>query len=267
MTESEAITLRGVTKRFNRSGTDVVALHELDLTIPAGQFVSVIGPSGCGKSTLLRLVGGLLDDQEGSIAIGGDSPIEARRRKHFGFVPQTPALLDWKTVRQNVDLLRQVNSAAGERLSTADAADQVTTLLDRVGLTDAADAYPRELSGGMQQRVSLARAFLLRAPVMIMDEPFSALDEITRADMRFLLLELWAETRATVLFVTHNIDEAVVLSDRVIVMGGSPGSIVLDQPIDLPRPRAVGVEDSAAFRTPAAHIREALTHAYGGSGQ
>ncbi len=260
MTALPAIDIVGLTKVFDRSGQHLVALDGLDLRVEAGEFVSLIGPSGCGKSTLLRAVCGLLPIDGGSISIGKESPIEAKQRKHFGFVPQTPALLDWKNVRDNVRLLQTVNrSAADNDAHRADnETDDIDDLIERVGLTAAASAMPRELSGGMQQRVSLARAFALRAPVLIMDEPFSALDEITRADMRYLLLELWRETQATVLFVTHNIDEAIVLSDRVVVLAGQPGTVVADVQIKLGRPRAEGIEDDPIFHAHAASIRRAL---------
>ncbi len=251
MTVLPAIDIVGLTKVFDRSGQHLVALDGLDLRVEAGEFVSLIGPSGCGKSTLLRAVCGLLPIDGGSISIGSESPIEAKQRKHFGFVPQTPALLEWKNVRDNVRLLQTVNRSTGDGANIDD-------LIDRVGLAAAATAMPRELSGGMQQRVSLARAFALRAPVLIMDEPFSALDEITRADMRYLLLELWRETQATVLFVTHNIDEAIVLSDRVVVLAGQPGTVVADEQITLGRPRAEGIEDDPRFHAHAASIRRAL---------
>ncbi len=252
MTPLPAIDIVGLTKVFDRSGERLVALDQLDLRVAAGEFVSLIGPSGCGKSTLLRAVCGLLPVDSGSISIGDETPTEAKQRKHFAFVPQSPALLDWKNVRDNVRLLQEVN--ADRTVSTAD----VDYLIERVGLTAAASAMPRELSGGMQQRVSLARAFALRAPVLIMDEPFSALDEITRAEMRFLLLELWRETQATVLFVTHHIDEAIVLSDRVVVLAGQPGTVMADERIDLGRPRLEGIEDDPRFHLHAASIRAAL---------
>jgi NitT/TauT family transport system ATP-binding protein len=254
-----AIDIVGLTKVFDRSGESLVALDGLDLRIEAGEFVSIIGPSGCGKSTLLRAVCGLLPIDGGTIAIGNESPTEARQRKHFGFVPQSPALLQWKTVRENVRLLRDVNPRNHANVATGAATDaDIEHLIAQVGLADAADAMPRQLSGGMQQRVSLARAFALRAPVLIMDEPFSALDEITRAEMRFLLLQLWRETSATVLFVTHNIDDAIVLSDRVVVLAGRPGRVIADERITLARPRHEGIEDDPVYHRHAATVRHAL---------
>src|SRR5262249_27651388 len=161
--------------------------------------------------TLLRLVGGLLTADEGTVTVAGEPPTLARQAKRFGFVPQTPALLPWRTVRQNAQLLTDVNRRAGgdDRLDRA----AIGALLDEAGLGAFLDAYPRELSGGMQQRVALVRAFALGAPILLMDEPFAALDEMTRAEMRYLLLDLWGRHGATVLFVTHSIAEAVMLSD------------------------------------------------------
>ncbi|MGH1502220.1 MAG: ABC transporter ATP-binding protein [Acidimicrobiales bacterium] len=252
------IELAQLTKTYGdaTSGDAAVpVLEAVDLTIDAGEFVSIIGPSGCGKSTLLRIIGGLLDHSGGSVTVDGDAPDGARRHKRFGLVPQSPALLPWKSVRDNVNLLLDLNSAAGRApLSPG----EVDALLHRVGLAHAADLRPAALSGGMRQRVALARAFALEAPILLMDEPFSSLDELTRADMRYLLLELWEATRSTVVFVTHSIDEAVVLSDRVVVLGGSPGRVQLIETIDLERPRHEGIEDDERFRAHAAAIRAAL---------
>ena len=191
----------------------VTALDGVDLAVERGEFVSLVGPSGCGKSTLLRLVGGLLGPDAGTVTIAGGTAAEARQGKQFGLVPQRPALLPWRTVRQNVRLLTQVNRGAEDHATLRP--DETEALLDEVGLGDFLDAYPSELSGGMQQRVNLVRAFALGAPILLMDEPFAALDELTREDMRFLLLRLWERTAPTVVFVTHHIPEAVLLSDRV----------------------------------------------------
>ncbi len=250
---SPYVSLTGITKTFRRAGTRVAVLDGFDLQVPRGGFVSVLGPSGCGKSTLLAIVAGLVEPDSGRVTIGGESPQQARRAHHVGLVPQHPALLAWKTVRRNISLLTDV---AG----TNDPA-WVDELLRQVGLQDAADAHPIQLSGGMQQRVSLARAFALRAPLLLMDEPFSALDEMLRADMRFLLMRLWRDHEATVLFVTHDIDEAVALSDRVVVLAGQPGRVVADVAIDLPRPRQPGIEDTPDFRRHTAALRTALSAA------
>jgi NitT/TauT family transport system ATP-binding protein len=250
-----AIDLRGVSKRFGRRGRGVTALERADLVVEPGEFVSLVGPSGCGKSTLLRVVGGLLDADAGTVTVVGDSPAQARRDKRFGLVPQEPALLPWRTVRQNVRLLTEVNrKAAGRALG----ADDTVGLLTEVGLSDFLDAYPQELSGGMQQRVSLVRAFALGAPILLMDEPFAALDEMTREDMRFLLLRLWERSATTIVFVTHHIPEAVVLSDRVLVMSHRPGRIVADERVDLPRPRTTALDETIEFVEHVKRVRRAL---------
>ena len=190
-TDQSGIRLRGVTKTFHRRGDAVQALAGVDLDVADGEFVAVIGPSGCGKSTLLRLVAGLVEADSGTVAVGGRSPAAARRAKQFGLVPQTPALLPWRTVRDNITLLNELNRrAASGREPATSRADH---LIDVVGLRGFERARPAELSGGMQQRVSLARAFALGAPVLLMDEPFAALDEITRQGMRFLLADIWAD--------------------------------------------------------------------------
>ncbi len=251
-----AVSLRGVSKWFIGRNDSVHALAGVDIDIEPGEFISVIGPSGCGKSTLLRVVGGLIPYESGEVNVGGSSPAEARRARQLGFAPQTPALLPWRTVRKNVRLLRQLNSrrAAGTPLND----DESLALLETVGLADFVDSYPNELSGGMQQRVSLVRSFVLNAPVMLMDEPFSALDEITRGEMRYLLLDLWARTNKTVLFVTHSISEAVMLADRVLVMAPRPGRVVHVETVNLPRPRDYSMEDDPQFLEHVRKVREAL---------
>jgi NitT/TauT family transport system ATP-binding protein len=261
--ESPAVLAERLGKTFLDHGRRTQAIAGLDLEIGAGEFVSIIGPSGCGKSTLLRLVGGLIDRDQGQLLVHGASPAEGRRAKRFGFVPQSPALLPWRTVRENLTLLPRLNRGQG-RGPVAD--DEIDALLDSVGLAPFAHSLPAELSGGMQQRVSLVRAFTLRPPILLMDEPFAALDEITRSDMRFLLLGLWQDTRATVLFVTHSIEEAVLLSDRVIVLTDRPGRISTELTIDLARPRQHGVEDAERFHHHAAALRAALNHAANGGG-
>lgn len=251
----DGIHFRAVSKWFRRKGQLVHALSGIELDIAEGAFVSLIGPSGCGKSTLLRLTGGLLDPDRGAITVRGEAPAQARRRKHYAFIPQQPALLPWRTVRRNVATLGELNRRAG---TSGISADAQLELLDHIGLGPFVDAFPKELSGGMQQRVSIARAFALGARVMLMDEPFSALDEITRSAMRYLLLDLWGQAGSTVLFVTHSIPEAVVLSDRVVVLGPRPGRIERVIDVDLARPRQEDVEDSDAFHATVAEVRSAL---------
>ena len=246
------LSLRAVAHTFRVRGVAVPALAPLTLDVEPGSLVSVIGPSGCGKSTLLRIAGGLLTPSAGEVRIAGESPREAQRRKQIGFVFQDPALLPWRTVAGNVSLALEVN-----RRPEARPVD-VAELLALVGLAPFRGYYPHQLSGGMKQRVALARALALDPPLLLMDEPFGALDEITRTDLRYELLRIRARLRATVLFVTHSITEAVLLSDRVAVMTGRPGRITTTLPIDLPWPRTAAAEESAAFLDYTRRLRAAL---------
>jgi NitT/TauT family transport system ATP-binding protein len=249
VTTGLGVELRGVSKRFGATA----ALDGIDLVIPPGQFLTLIGPSGCGKTTLLRLMAGLADPDGGSVTVGDRAPRAAQTARQLGFVPQSPGLLPWRTVRANARLL--VDS--GRRRAGLPPAE-IDALLERVGLDGFLRAYPHELSGGMQQRVALVRAFALDAPVLLMDEPFAALDEITRAEMRYLLLELAEERQATVVFVTHSIAEAVMLSDRVVVMTGRPGRIEADRDIPLARPRHPEQEETAEFFALETELRRSL---------
>ena len=255
MVTDPAVSFEAVSKWFRREDRLVHALSRVSLDVRQSEFVSLIGPSGCGKSTMLRLAGGLLEPDRGTVVVNRQSPDEARRQKRYGFVPQHSALLPWRTVRRNVALLGDVNRRSG---NPGMSADVQLEMLDAIGLTPFLDSLPRELSGGLQQRVSIARAFALGAPVLLMDEPFSALDEITRADMRYLLLDLWERIGSTVLFVTHSIPEAVVLSDRVAVLGARPGRITRVVDIPLPRPRHADVEDTDDYHHVLAEVRAAL---------
>jgi NitT/TauT family transport system ATP-binding protein len=250
------VRLAGVSKTFLGRSGPVRALAGLDLEAGQGEFVAVIGPSGCGKSTLLRLVGGLVTADAGIVTVAGGAPEAARAGKQFGFVPQTPALLPWRSVRQNVRLLTQVNR--GSEAHATLTPDATLALVDEVGLGDFLDAYPRELSGGMQQRVSLVRAFALGAPILLMDEPFAALDEITRTEMRYLLVRLCERRQVTVLFVTHSIAEAVIMADRVVVLAARPGHVTDVVTVELPRPRSADQEDTLAFLDHVMRIRRAL---------
>ena len=246
---SAAITLTGLAKSF---GT-LAVVEPLDLDIRAGSFVSIVGPSGCGKSTLLRLVAGLEQPTAGDISIDGSSPAHGRARKRIAMVPQQPGLLPWRTVEQNARLLLEINP----RTTAAHHPDPRDLLAD-VGLGEFLDAFPHQLSGGMQQRVALVRGFALGAPVVVMDEPFAALDEITRSEMRTLLAGLLERHPATVVFVTHSITEAVFLSDRVLVCSPRPARIVADVTVALERPRVDSVEDSAGFAAICAELRREL---------
>ncbi len=244
-----AVTLRGLRKSFGKLET----ISGIDLDIAEGTFVSVIGPSGCGKSTLLRVVAGLEPASSGEALVYGEPAIAARRRKQVAIVPQHPGLLPWRTVRANARLLLDINSKANGSTTT----DPIE-LLERVGLTAFLDAHPHELSGGMQQRVALVRALALGAPLLAMDEPLAALDEITRSEMRVLLNQLVEGRGVTTIFVTHSISEAVALSDRVLVTSPRPARIIADIAIGLPRPRPDDVDDDPQFFELCSQVRHAL---------
>jgi NitT/TauT family transport system ATP-binding protein len=251
---ARGIEATGVSKRF---GT-VDVLSPIDLAIGPGEVVTVLGPSGCGKTTLLRMIAGLEPVSSGSIEVDGERPDSARERKRFGLVPQSPGLLPWRTVEANARLLQDINARANPS-----PLPDVVELLEHVGLGDFRRAYPHELSGGMQQRVALVRAFGLGAPYLLMDEPFAALDEITRADMRHLLASLCEPTSTAVLFVTHSLAEAVFLSDRVVVLSSRPGGVVGVVEVDLPRPRVPELEDDPAFFAIETELRRLLHHGAG----
>lgn len=242
---SRHIEVSGVSKSFD----GVVALDEISLSLAAGTFTAVVGASGSGKSTLLRLIGGMVTPTAGSIRVGDQDPDAARREKAIGWMAQQPALLPWLTALDNV-LLAQSISPRTDRV-TAPPAD----LLAMVGMADFRDAYPRSLSGGMQQRVALARTLAIGAPVWLMDEPFSALDEITRETVADDLVAIWADLRPTVVWVTHNIPEAVRLADTVVLLTPGPGRVADIIAVDPPRPRD---ERSTAFQDVVAQARSVL---------
>ena len=248
---SPRIELRGASKSFG--SLDVLA--PVSLEVGAGETVTLLGPSGCGKTTLLRLIAGLESPSAGQIVVNGTTPQEARRHKQIGFIPQSPALLPWRSVEANARLLLDVNRANSPATPSASVSD----LLEEVGLGDFRDAYPHELSGGMQQRVGLVRAFALDAPILLMDEPFAALDEMTRTDMRHLLGRLCEPLGTTVVFVTHSIPEATFLSDRVAVMSSRPGRVTEDITIDLAHPRLPDLEDTEDFFHVTTRLRAALS--------
>jgi NitT/TauT family transport system ATP-binding protein len=220
--DGHAVQVRGVSRVFpGRKGREVKALDDVDLEIAEGEFVSLIGPSGCGKSTLLRIVADLDVPTAGSLTVFGKSARQARVDQDYGIAFQQAGLLPWRTVAANVGLPLEIHGTA-----KSDRADRVAELLAMVGLEDFAKSYPDELSGGMQQRVAIARALAESPRLLLMDEPFGALDEITRERMQAELVRICGETGAAVLFVTHSIPEAVFLSDRVVVMTPRPGRIV-----------------------------------------
>ncbi|MBI3744373.1 MAG: ABC transporter ATP-binding protein [Chloroflexi bacterium] len=231
-----------VSKAFARNDAELQALASVSLRVVDGEFVSLIGPSGCGKTTLLRIIAGLLPATTGFVTIDGLLPRDAQRRKAIGFVSQDPALLPWRSAIANVLLPLQVNRRAGEV-----GHGHAESLLDTVGLSTFARYYPHELSGGMKQRVALARALVFDPSLLLMDEPLGALDELTRAAMRYELLRIWDASRKTVIMVTHSVAEAVAMSDRVIVMSKAPGQIAGEVKVTLPRPREAGIERASAF--------------------
>ena len=246
---TSAVSLRGLRKSFGNLET----IAGIDLEVEAGAFVSVIGPSGCGKSTLLRVIAGLEPATSGSVVVYGEAAVEARRHKQVAIVPQHPGLLPWRTVRANARLLLDINARANGPATT----DPIE-LLRRVGLGSFLDAHPHELSGGMQQRVALVRALAIGAPLLAMDEPLAALDEITRSEMRGLLNHLVEGRGVTTIFITHSISEAVALSDRVLVSSPRPARLIADIKVDLSRPRANDVEDDPRFFELCRVVRHAL---------
>ncbi len=247
------VRLQNVSKAY---ANGVVALRDIDLSVRPGEFISLVGPSGCGKSTILRIVAGLGPVSAGSVSVAGLPPERARReRQDMGFVFQDATLLPWRSVLRNVELpLRLRRVAKGERTRRA------MDALETVGLSDVAQEYPRSLSGGMKMRVSIARALAAQPRLLLMDEPFGALDEMTRSRLNVELLRIVALAGWTVLFVTHNVFEAVFLSTRVVVMSPSPGRIVADSAIDLLYPREPAMRTSPEFNLAAgqilAHLRE-----------
>jgi NitT/TauT family transport system ATP-binding protein len=237
---------------------ETVALQDANLEIKAGEFISLIGPSGCGKTTLLRLLADLIQPSSGAIQIGGKTAQQARESRAYGYVFQAPALFEWRTVQQNVMLpLEIMGFSKAERVSKA------AQMLKLVGLEKFARNYPWQLSGGMQQRASIARALAFDPQLIFMDEPFGALDEITRENLNLELLRLWRETGKTIIFVTHSIPEAVFLSTRIVVMTPRPGKIEKIIEVDLPQPRDFETRESARFFEIATEVRESLKHGHG----
>jgi NitT/TauT family transport system ATP-binding protein len=230
------IAIRGVRVVYGSQASDAVtALEHIDLDIAPGEFVSLVGPSGCGKSTLLKVVGDLIAPTAGSVTIAGTSSATLRRQGRIGLVFQQANLMPWLRVEANVRLLYEIVAQKGS--AGGRSAPNVTEILELVGLTGFEHKLPHQLSGGMQQRAALARALALDPAILLMDEPFAALDEITRDRMAFELMRIWAHWRKTVLFVTHSLAEAVFLSDRIALMTPRPGRIHRTYAIDLKRPR------------------------------
>jgi NitT/TauT family transport system ATP-binding protein len=259
-TLSEAvIDIRGLSLAFQTADAPVQALADIDLKVGRGEFVSFIGPSGCGKTTLLRVIADLERQTEGQITVNGVTPREARERRAYGYVFQAPALYPWRSVVRNVTLpLEIMGLAAAERQSRA------AKYLQMVGLGGFEGKFPWQLSGGMQQRVSIARALSFEPELLLMDEPFGALDEITRDHLNEQLLRLWEKTSKTVIFVTHSIAEAVLLSTRIVVMSPRPGRIMETIDCDLPKGRTLDARETPRFLEIAHKVRVALRagHSY-----
>jgi NitT/TauT family transport system ATP-binding protein len=251
--EARVVRLAGVGKTFGAAEASVVALADINLEIGRGEFVSLIGPSGCGKSTLLRLIGDLTDASAGSVEVNGKPARRARLDRDYGMVFQSPVLFDWRTVEDNVRLPLELFGQ--DRASQEQRAGE---MLELVGLTEFAERHPYELSGGMQQRVAIARALAFSPSLLLMDEPFGALDEMTRERMNSEVLSIWERTGITVVFVTHSIPEAVFLSSRVAVMSARPGRITKMVEVDLPRPRGLETRESARYFNLITEVREAL---------
>jgi NitT/TauT family transport system ATP-binding protein len=239
-------------QRGQRDG-QVEALRDVDLTVNQGEFVSLIGPSGCGKSTLLRLIGDLTQPTSGTVTVNGKSARQARLDREYGIVFQAPVLFDWRTVEKNVQLPLEVSG-----ISSAERHSRAKRMLDLVELAEFAGHRPWQLSGGMQQRVAIARALALDPKILLMDEPFGALDEMTRERMNLELLQIWQRTGTTIVFVTHSIPEAVFLSTRVVVMSPRPGRITDLIEIDLPRERNVDTREMERYFELVTQVRESL---------
>lgn len=254
------ISVRELVHIYDQKDKPITALSGINLDVNQRQFVSVIGPSGCGKTTLLRVVAGLLAPTQGIVEIDDMPPTAARRKQEIGVVFQDPSLLPWRTVAGNVRLPIEL-----QRNGTGNSTNrEVDELLNTVGLEDFRDSYPHELSGGMKQRVALARTLAVRPKILLMDEPFGSLDEITRTTMRYQLLRIWDQRPTTVFFITHSIAEAVMMSDRVVVMSERPGRVVDVVDIDMPRPRVPSLEQSSEFVDRTARVKAALTGAMRG---
>ncbi|HWG57148.1 MAG TPA: ABC transporter ATP-binding protein [Gaiellaceae bacterium] len=251
MSEAPVVALSGVTKQFGKGG--VTALQDVNLEIGRGEFISLIGPSGCGKSTLLRIVGDLIQPTTGDVVVNGKSAHQARIDRDYGIVFQDSVLFEWRTVAKNIGLPLELAGWSRERRR-----ERVHEMLDLVELSGFDDHHPWQLSGGMQQRVSIARALSFDPALLLMDEPFGALDEMTRERLNLELLRIWDASGSTVIFVTHSISEAVFLSTRVVVMSPRPGRITGIVDVDLPQPRTGRTREEPRFAELIREVRRTL---------
>ena len=259
-TRLSVVEIADLSLTFQTADGPVHALSDIDLTVGHGDFVSFIGPSGCGKTTLLRVIADLEAPTAGSITVNNVSPAAARLSRAYGYVFQAPALYPWRSVQRNVTLPLEIMG-----MSAAERGERAARYLDMVNLGGFENKYPWQLSGGMQQRVSIARALSFEPDLLLMDEPFGALDEITRDHLNEQLLRLWEKTQKTVVFVTHSIPEAVFLSSRIVVMSPRPGRIIDIIDCDLPSDRTLDVRETPQFLALAHRVREGLRsgHSYG----
>lgn len=259
MAAASVIEARELSLTFETADGPVYALSKVNLTVHDGDFVSFIGPSGCGKTTLLRVIADLERASEGAISVNGMTPEEARLKRAYGYVFQAPALYPWRTIERNVALPLEIMG-----FSSAERAERIARNLDLVNLTGFEKKFPWQLSGGMQQRVSIARALAVDPKLLLMDEPFGALDEIVRDKLNQQLLELWGRTMKTVVFVTHSILEAVFLSSRIVVMSPRPGRIIDVIETNFPKNRTLDIRETPEFLQVAHRVREGLRegHSY-----
>jgi NitT/TauT family transport system ATP-binding protein len=253
MTSPAVVSASNLGLTFQTSDGPVQALTDVSLTIGKGEFVSFIGPSGCGKTTFLRVIADLEKPTEGTISVNGMTPEQARERRAYGYVFQAAALFPWRTIDRNVGLPLEIMG-----VSSAEQKARIARVMDLVNLTGFENKYPWQLSGGMQQRASIARALAFDADLLLMDEPFGALDEIVRDHLNKQLLELWARTNKTICFVTHSIPEAVYLSTRIIVMSPRPGRVTDVIESTLPKERPLDIRETPEFLAIAHRVREGL---------
>jgi NitT/TauT family transport system ATP-binding protein len=254
---ARVVDLQGLSLVFETADGPVHALSEIDLAIEAGEFVSFIGPSGCGKTTLLRVIADLEQPTGGRLSVNGLPPGEARLARQYGYVFQAPALYPWRTIARNVTLPLEIFG-----MPKAEREQRAQHYLGLVGLTDFAARFPWQLSGGMQQRASIARTLSFEPQLLLMDEPFGALDEITRDKLNLHLTDLWRERNLTVIFVTHSIPEAVFLSTRVVAMSANPGRISRVIECPFPKRRTLDLRNTPAFLDVSQQVRDALSDAY-----